>query len=256
LAKAKQKAQQIKCVNNVKQLSLASAMYMGDYRRAIGDNGPPPANSSGAWIINLYDYFAKSTNLIVCPSTPKQAPMNPNPLTYNANNGTADTQWHKQLDAGDGRGALDYYASYGYNGWFFIAADNVSPQGDGTGQPSFYFVKESSVQYPSQTPVFFDENWADTWPTETDPPYHDTYYGSDQTKRYGFDMGRVAISRHGNASASSHYNWTTANQVPAGAVVVGMADGHAEVSKLPNLWQLKWHRDWGVVTPPKIGTPN
>jgi prepilin-type N-terminal cleavage/methylation domain-containing protein len=255
LAKAKQKAHQIKCVSNIKQLSLSSAMYMNDYRRAITDNSP--AGSSGAWIVNLFDYFAKSTNLIVCPSTPKQAPLNPNPAGYNNNNGSADTQWHKQLDAGDGRGNLDYYASYGYNGWFFIDPDNVTPSGDEkNNHPTWYFYKESQIQFPSQTPVFFDENWADTWPQEGDAPNQKTYYGNDQGDHAGFEMGRVAISRHGNASSSGQYNWTTANQVPAGSVVVGMTDGHAEVSKLPNLWQYKWHKDWGVTTPISIGSPN
>ena len=253
LAKAKAKANQAKCTSNLKQLALASAMYMGDYGRAITDNSV--GGSSGAWIVNLIDYYAKSTNLIICPSAQQPWPVAIPGPGYNANDGSADTRWHKQIDAGDGKGALDYYAGYGYNGWFYIKPDNVTPQGDGTGTPQYYFVKESSIQYSAQTPVFFDENWSDTWPTETDAPYHDTYYGADQAKHIGFGMARLAISRHGSANASSHYNWTSATQTPAGSVILGMADGHAEISKLPNLWQYKWHRDWGVTTPVQIGTP-
>jgi prepilin-type N-terminal cleavage/methylation domain-containing protein len=252
LSKAKAKAQQTRCINNIKQLTLASSMYVTDYGKAIQDNSV--GGSSGAWIVNLIDYYGKSTNLIVCASTPFGNPVKTPAPGYNANDGSADTTWHKTLDAGDGRGALDYAASYGYNGWFFTL--NNVPQGDGTGTPNFYFYKESSVQNASTTPVFFDENWADTWPTETDSPYHDTYYGVDQGKHIGFGMGRLAISRHGNVSSSSHYSWTSATQMPAGGVVVGMWDAHAEFSKLPNLWQYTWHRDWGVATRPQIGTPN
>ena len=252
LAKAKAKAQQANCINNLKQLALASTMYVSDYGKTIKDYSV--AGSSGAWIVNLIEYYSKSTNLLACPSTIKAAPMNPLPAGYNANNGSADTRWHKQLDAGDGRGNLDYYASYGCNGWFFTS-NNVA-EGDGNGTPNFYFFKDSSVQDSSQTPIFFDENWADCWPLETDGPNHDTYLGNDQGKRIGFEMGRSAISRHGNASASRHYNWTSPAQVPAGGIVVGMFDGHVEFSKLPGLWQYKWHRDWGVATKPSIGAPN
>jgi prepilin-type N-terminal cleavage/methylation domain-containing protein len=251
LAKAKAKAQQARCINNIKQLTLANSMYVNDYGKAIRDNSV--AGSSGAWIVNLIDYYGKSTNLIVCASTPYGNPVRVPEPGYNANDGSADTTWHKTLDAGDGRGALNYYASYGYNGWFFTS--NNVPEGDGTGTPKFYFYKDSSVQNASATPVFFDENWSDTWPTETDSPYHDTYYGIDQGRHIGYGMGRLALSRHGNVSSSSHYRWTSAAQLPSGGVVVGMWDAHAEFSKLPNLWQYTWHRDWGATTRPQIGAP-
>jgi prepilin-type N-terminal cleavage/methylation domain-containing protein len=238
LSKAKAKAQQSNCVNNIKQLSLANTMYVSDFGKTIKDFSA--AGSSGAWVVNLIEYFAKSTNLLSCPSTVK-ATLNPPFPGYNTNNGAADTRWHKQLDAGDGRGNLDYFAGYGYNGWFFTS--NNVPEGDGKGTPNFYFFKDSSVQSSSETPVFFDENWADCWPLETDSPNHDTYLGSDQGQHLGFEMGRFALSRHGNASASRHYNWTSPAQVPAGGIVLGMFDAHVEFSKLPHLGSIN-----GIVT--------
>jgi prepilin-type N-terminal cleavage/methylation domain-containing protein len=254
LAKAKARAQETTCVNNQKQLALASNMYVIDNRRAITDTSV--AGSSGAWIVNLIDYYGQSTNLIVCPSTPNSPPMVPNPFGYNNNNGTADTKWHKQLDAGDGRGNRDYYSSYGYNGWFYIKPDNISPDGDEkSSHPAYYFVKDSSIQNPSQTPVFFDANWADTWPLENDSPCSQTYYGTDQGQHAGSEMGRLAISRHGNARSSGKYTWNTATQVPVGSIVLGMADGHVESSRLPGLWQYTWHHNWGSTTRPQIGPP-
>jgi prepilin-type N-terminal cleavage/methylation domain-containing protein len=241
LANAKSKAQQANCTSNLKQLALANTMYLSDWGKAIKDYSA--AGSSGAWIVNLIDYYAKATNLLACPSTPFSAPMNPLPPGYNANNGSADTKWHKQLDAGDGKGNRDYLASYGYNGWFFTS--NNVPEGDGKNSPNFYFFKDSQVQFPSQTPVFFDENWADCWPMETDGPNHDTYLGNDQGLHDGYQLGRVAISRHGNAKSSTHYSWTATTQNPVGGVVLGLTDGHVEYSKLRNLWQYKWHRNWG-----------
>jgi prepilin-type N-terminal cleavage/methylation domain-containing protein len=258
LAAAKRKAQQAQCINNIKQMALAEIMYSGDYGRSIPDVSA--GGSSGAWIVNLIDYYSKSTNSLVCPVCVNSS-LNPVPTGFNANNGAADTLWTKSEDSGDGTGAHNYYASYGYNGWFYIKTDNVTPDGDGAGftlpngtaGSSVYFLKEASIQSASQTPVFFDENWADAWPMEKDAPSIDTYYGHDQGHtKSGTEIGRIAISRHGSAVPSKHYQWINATDVPVGTVNVGLFDGHAEASKLPGLWQYKWHRDWGKGAAPSI----
>jgi prepilin-type processing-associated H-X9-DG protein len=75
-------------------------------------------------------------------------------------------------------------------------------------------------------------------------------------RKGGYEMGRVAIQRHGGVTAASRSytaNWNTAP--PPGAVNVTMFDGHAELSKLPNLWSFNWHRAWGQKYIPLIGTP-
>ena len=61
LAKAKQKAQAIHCVNNVKQLSLAVRMYATDY-----DDQFPPVES---WCDAIQKY-AGSPNVFHCPAVP------------------------------------------------------------------------------------------------------------------------------------------------------------------------------------------
>jgi prepilin-type N-terminal cleavage/methylation domain-containing protein len=245
LAAAKRKAFQIRCVSNIKQLALANVMYVGDNGRAIADF--TPGGSSGGWVVNLIDYYSRATNALLCP------------VCVNATNGqgTADISWGKTLDAGNGAGAQQYYASYGYNGWFFVNGTN-SDVGQGDGYPtyaSYYFVRETGVRFPAQTPTFFDENWTDTWPMEQDHPANDTYRGKLTNTHINDGMGRVAISRHGNAIASRHYGWTTATDVPIGSVVVGFADGHAETAKLPALWSYYWHKDWGKSGTPKISAP-
>jgi len=50
LAKAKQKAIQIKCMNNIKQQVLANHMYAGDNK----DNLPVGSNGAWAWDMNAY----------------------------------------------------------------------------------------------------------------------------------------------------------------------------------------------------------
>jgi prepilin-type N-terminal cleavage/methylation domain-containing protein len=256
LASAKRKAQQARCISNINQLDTAVIMYVNDYGKAMMDNSPNNL-SSGAWIANLFDYYAHATNLVVCPAT---TIANPDPAVaaagYNANNGSSICSWKKQIDMNDGKGALWYTASYGFNGWFDPPDASGKLYGDGTGTPTYYFPKDSAVQTPSQTPILSDSNWSDGWPEEQDSPYHDTYLGQDQSKHLGYAMGRLALSRHGNAAAGKHYTWTSASQIPAGAIDVGLFDGHVELSRLPGLWNYTWHRDWGKTTPVQIGTPN
>src|SRR5581483_12451655 len=72
LAAAKAKAQQIRCLANVKQMTLALKMYPGDYNDALIADldqrwGPPDKNDTGAWMVNLISYYRNATNLFVCP---------------------------------------------------------------------------------------------------------------------------------------------------------------------------------------------
>src|SRR5215469_4079790 len=68
LASAKQRANQAKCISNVKQLSLANVLYAGDYGMFVQ---PSTAGSiygnQAEWMGSLMDYFSKATNMLVCP---------------------------------------------------------------------------------------------------------------------------------------------------------------------------------------------
>src|SRR5713101_7659309 len=63
LAKAKQKAQQIKCLSNLKQLTLAAIMYQQDTGKPIDY---PSADT--LWMKTLLDYQAKVQAIRLCPS--------------------------------------------------------------------------------------------------------------------------------------------------------------------------------------------
>jgi prepilin-type N-terminal cleavage/methylation domain-containing protein len=76
LAAAKRKAQQVRCLSNVKQMTLAFKMYPGDYddllvpdmdqvTRSVDTSG----QDTGAWIVNLINYYRNATNLFICPTT-------------------------------------------------------------------------------------------------------------------------------------------------------------------------------------------
>jgi prepilin-type processing-associated H-X9-DG protein len=89
--------------------------------------------------------------------------------------------------------------------------------------------------------LFFDSGWVDAWPLETDPPNTDLYDGT-----WGglTGMQRVTIARHGGVNpAKAPRNFDTSQKLP-GAINIGFADGHAELSKLEDLWRWSWHLDW------------
>jgi prepilin-type processing-associated H-X9-DG protein len=71
-------------------------------------------------------------------------------------------------------------------------------------------------------------------------------------------MGRVAIPRHGGAaggSAPRKYTASWSSNPPNGGANLAAFDGHAELSKLPNLWSYNWHNNWSQTLKPSIGLP-
>ncbi|HWC58825.1 MAG TPA: prepilin-type N-terminal cleavage/methylation domain-containing protein [Verrucomicrobiae bacterium] len=250
LASAKIKAQQAACLNQVKQLTLADIMYAGDNTHGIPDE--TPNGSTGSWFLNMIDYYGKATNMLRCPTCfQNQQPVN-------NTRGDAVTPYCKTDYNGDGR---PYFGSYMINGWFSVSYQNFNnPAGDGkgytlpNGKPGtsgYYINTGSQVTSPSTTPVFSDGTWVDGWPMEADAPDADVF--APQGNGQGREMGRTCVARH-SVKPGSRGRWTTPAQPPKGAVNVGLFDGHAELSKLPNLWTYTWHANWD---PSKIsiGTP-
>jgi len=66
LAKAKERAKRIACLNNVKQLSLASLMYSDDDSKGSLSNTPNDYNDDQAW---TYPRYIPNTKTFICPST-------------------------------------------------------------------------------------------------------------------------------------------------------------------------------------------
>lgn len=260
LASAKRKAQQISCISNLKQMTLANSMYVNDNGHGIPDNAP--SGSTGSWFINFIDYYAKATNLIVCPTTRGQSQVAQNNFCGNAITPWCKTDYKAPTAAYPG--GPPYFGSYIVNGWFDTDDGGKTGSGDGKNDQPLYFLKDSAVQYPSQTPVFSDGIWTDCWPRETDAPCRDlrgtisATGANPQQGSYnsGRSMARAAVARHG-CNPTAPNTWTSATQMPSGGVDVGLFDGHVEYSRLPNLWNYTWHKNWGV--PPNsaisIGTP-
>jgi prepilin-type N-terminal cleavage/methylation domain-containing protein/prepilin-type processing-associated H-X9-DG protein len=227
---AKLKAYQIKCLSNLKQLTTASLLYADDSGHHAAYYTEPVSNR--LWMGSLSDYYSKVSQLRLCPST-RERPSIPRLNTP----GTADLAWIW--------GTLPVKpitGSYGFNGWLY----DTNMFG-GASNPQLMFHTQSAIQKPSQTPVFFDELWVDTWPLETDHPNRNLYNGATLSS-----MSRCTIARHGSRSPSSAPRSVPPGEPLPGAINIGMVDGHAELVKLENLWTCYWHLNW---QPPAVRPP-
>lgn len=258
LARAKSRAQQASCINNLKQLALANVMYSSDFGGVFVQ---PAANgtlyASGEWMGAMMEYFAKSTNLLVCPSAQQLAPVGlvPNEMGGGGQNGAANYAYWRNLTGTSYVKAIA--ASYQYNGWLYTENNGAGGSGDGKdveGSHSWFYLKESNMENPANSPLFVDGAWVDAWPTEVDGPAQNLWSGS-----YGAhnnEMGRFTILRHGGKTAQGPIRIVSSVQLPPrGGVDMGLADGHAEFTTLPHLWTYNWHRFWGRDQPVRMGTP-
>ena len=228
LARAKSKAHQISCINNLKQLNTAALMYNDDMKVWVGPLDTNAMNSQGDWMWTLMTYYAKVDKLRICPTAPDKglAPGAVNPV------GKADMAWYWTLST------PPYAGSYAMNKW-------LSPAGgmpNMLAHPNMLIAKDTTVQQPVLTPMFMDSVWLNLDPMENDGPPRDLYAPGDSNE----GMPRVCIVRHGGRppSATTH---NTGAPLP-GTIDVGFVDGHAENVKLERLWLLYWHLNWQLPT--------
>ena len=223
LSKAKLRAQQVGCLNNVKQLTTSGLIY-------ASDNGGRFPNSPFLFWQTVYGYGSSKSyggNIAavrLCPSTPK------NPLPY-SDFGTADTPW----------GSPAWSCSYGMSDWLY-----------GTRDDDRFFRKDTEVQKPTQTPMFLDCIWIGCSSCETDAPSRNLYRPGTSGGFTKPGMQLCAIARHGNVPASAAPRNVTSGILP-GSINMGFVDGHVQSVKLEKLWTLYWHASWN---PNKVPWPH
>jgi prepilin-type N-terminal cleavage/methylation domain-containing protein/prepilin-type processing-associated H-X9-DG protein len=275
LSSAQRRAQEAACLSNLKQMAMANILYAGDYSGILmqPQGAGSPYGIKAEWIGGLIDYYSKATNVLLCPSA-NLAVVNPashgisvystpgNPIG-GGQGGSANNDYVVYLTVNSPLG-WTLGCSYTYNAWFYAPgvpgvnrdATAIEPA-YGVADPGLCYVKESQVTRPTLTPVYADGIWQDACPTEIDSPGQDLWRGTDWlNQRAGYEMGRIAVQRHGGISTVARNDTTSWSiSTPGGAVNVGLYDGHVETSKLPNLWQYTWHANWGQKFSPSIGSP-
>ena len=221
LGKAKQKANEIKCASNLKQISLANYMYFSDDGRPVRyDNWPE------LWMNRLEVKYNAIREVRYCPTAPprtaQQIRRDPSP------EGWVNRTWL----VADSR--TNFQGSYAINGYLY----SDSPFGN----PRNMFRGESDINNPVLTPFFADSIWVDAWPEENDRPARNLFDGD---KFAGGGISRYAIPRHKAARSAAVRNFNPRDTLP-GAINVGFADNHVEPVRLEKLWELTWHKNWRI----------
>ena len=229
LGKAKSKAAAIKCISNTKQIQLSASMYFLDTGRTITYNG----FDGNLWMSRLESNYATIKGVRICPTAPEVPSAKRTGADQDRFSGRVNRAWMFGFGNSVSGTKVDFdQGSYTINGWFY---NGDTPFGL---PAASFFLNDTQVQEPVNTPTFMDSIWVDTWPTPTDlPPKNlqtaDTYAGGA--------MARVCIPRHGSGSSPTSFN--PKDPLP-GAVNASFADGHSDLVRLEKLWQLKWSRNW------------
>jgi len=256
LSKAKEQANSVKCLSNLRQINLGYKSAVDDddgqlgFNReqelmSAGDKGPP--NSLSSW-------FSKSFGLAnegwICPDAPQQKitrgflPEHEVDYQGSANSAWQTTDFYDYFWWGTpipGYIGTNRAGSYAGNGF---VAQWESLWFTAYGEPGFSWTKESQILHTAKTPTFADgvDFWQ-LWPLETDLPAPNLNSGEDATGFSDSKMSYVTIARHGSHPSSIPTNWPPQNRLP-GALNMSFYDGHAAQVPLEQLWQQEWHQNW------------
>jgi prepilin-type N-terminal cleavage/methylation domain-containing protein len=250
LSKAKNRAWQIACASNEKQIGLASSMYITDNNSTYYYGGG--GNGGGLWMTPLKKYqdIDKVRN---CPRT---TPYDPSQLPTQNMNGTIDKPFFYYGEA-YGHPEANFQGGYGLSSFFYYDI-NTNAAGE------LGFPNEATVRFPSDTPVFGDCVWDDDGgggqqtPKDPAPIYSPgTGIGSGSACDYyqmndcgnggsGAPEGltRFCVARHGSIpSINGVSNWKLGAR-PPGTINISFFDTHVEQVPIANLWNLSWSRNW------------
>jgi len=232
LSAAKQRAYNIKCVSNLKQLTLAGLLYATDFGKAL----PYEYATNDIWLSLLLDSYAQVHAVRLCPVASEVKPG----TTWFARGLDGAWIWPSSTKPG-----FTNTGSYGLNGWLY---SNV---GGYNGPP--YFANLSSVSKPAQTPFFFDAIWADAWPDYYQGPAIDLTRGSLDSIN---NIGRLTIARHGIPKSKVPTNMSGRDPLP-GSINLSFVDGHVRGTKLETLWDYDWNSTYAppLKRPPAAGQP-
>jgi prepilin-type N-terminal cleavage/methylation domain-containing protein/prepilin-type processing-associated H-X9-DG protein len=227
LASAKQKALDIQCVSNLKQMTISYFSYRQDFGKGIAYNG----SYQSAWMLTLYDYDAKVVKIRLCPVAPAREFSGAGNFPGRADNAWF---WPQTINTNFEHG------SYAINGWQY--SDSVYNPPSQPPYGGMYFTGDSSFVAPTVTPVFMDGNWPDIWPQIDFQPPTDLY--NPMITCPGAGLSRICDARHRLMRGTV----SPGDRLPS-AINMSYADGHAGRMPLQNLKTVCWHVGY-------LGNPN
>ena len=197
LGKAKEKARQISCNSNLRQLGVASQIYLGDNQGFF-----PPRGGNNRWPNRFYENFGNSSKLLLCPT---DFMLTNFPATAGVSNNVADASPRSYLI----NGWNDYFNETLSPADFTLYMQGIYPNG----------LKENAVRYASDTIVLGEK-----FSSATD-------FYMDLLEGQGNDIAQVAEqSRHGGTGRIA------VTGVGVGGSNYAFTDGSARYVKCPNVF--------------------
>ncbi len=159
LSKAKAKAQEVTCMNNLKQLGIAFAMYLSDYEDTF-----PGVASRGAynpqredwifWNLNRGGANGMTKEFINDPRNSAIAPYIGS-FTTNLFRCASDKDWEKRREARRSQGDANIYS---YSMVSYVPGGKNHGPGSILDPPQVRPFKYTSIKMPTQKMVIVDEN--------------------------------------------------------------------------------------------------
>ena len=221
LSQAKAKAKKISCLNNLRQIGIATTIYTTEYRTYPGCEWVG-GGFYYVWPTRLLSTMGNNRKAFWCPSADVRSSW--------------DTNNNKTLGALSPEGTFDLYGisanslfSYAYNNWGLDIANN--PQlglgGDINGALYKGLVKDTDVKSPSEMIMIADAKvGGDGAAFPDNPPYHD-----------------------GSLDPTEQAQWPSNRH--ARQTVILFADGHVESARRRDVidptansrWRSRWNND-------------
>jgi|ERR1022692_2865158 prepilin-type N-terminal cleavage/methylation domain-containing protein len=221
LAKAKAKAQQISCINNLKQMGIGLTMYANDFKVYPGSLSQA-YGTYYVWAPRMLVYMSNNRKAFSCPSALPEAAWDTNVnFTLGANNSA--TGVFEKFGIGN-----QTRFSYGWNDWAYgpVGSTSLGMGGDvdPLGGGFNTYVKDTQIKKPSDMIAISDV---------TDPK-------NAALISYGANLDPTDNSAGHSQLPSSRHNYRTD---------ILFAEGHVEAAKRNDVtggkepWVRRWNND-------------
>jgi len=180
VAKAKEQARRIQCLNNMRQLGLATNMYADENEHML-----PPHAHPNRWCDRLYDYYGRALKILACPTD-----RNP------------QTKLGVPADVWPAAAAPRSYIMNGYSDYYESLGQRLK-EGVGTTNS----IAESLLQEPSDT-IFLGEKveTKDDFYYDDNPDSHDREDVLDEGKHNRTEANRPGTgANYSFADGSARY---------------------------------------------------
>jgi prepilin-type N-terminal cleavage/methylation domain-containing protein/prepilin-type processing-associated H-X9-DG protein len=231
LDKAKQRGLQASCINNLREIGIAVAMYPSDFNGVYPNCLTKPANSQAyyVWQPRLLNYTGGGRKVFFCPAAQPNSiwDTNGNPTLVRQNGENGKLDWYTIITGDPSLNGTRF--SYGWNDWGLdLGWPTCLGLGGDVGTAS---VKESLVRHPSDMIAVAD--------VRSDTPSGSIEYSANTTPPTSWTTTQDA-AWHPQVPCNRHDFHTD----------LVFADGHVEnprrtdvIDPNSSYWRSRWNND-------------